>query len=427
MEYRLESIQNFFNKIIMIKKYYKKLAFIVFGLSTIFSQINFEVNWTPYVTYYLSMVDINTGESNMPIFLAELSRENDDETQVQVDIEFEIIIDSDALGVNSETLVKIETTSPIELTAPIFLSNMDLNLSTDALFDSEGNSIDLNLEISEQMDLANAEQMMSSIIQTGQLPEGIYTFKVTARVPNGGEEIIREDIINISNPDFLQLVSPGGVLSDTTINEIYTSYPVFQWESDLCNYVDPITSESGCEYYIRVAEFNSNEHSSIDQAIESLTRLPLDQSLGFEKVGYGFTTFQYPSTEAGDLEPGKVYVWQVRKDLITTSGTEQILSDIMVFKVKDFSSIDMVENGSEDSSPVGILLRSILGDDTVNTIFGSGGEAEGMATNGKITLNGENVDVSIVQSLVSMGIEEEGEDGDMRYRAIEVLEIEVSD
>ena len=31
----------------------------------------------------------------------------------------------------------------------------------------------------------------------------------------------------------------------------------------------------------------------------------------------------------GDLEPGKVYVWQIRKDLVTTSGTEEILSDIL--------------------------------------------------------------------------------------------------
>ena len=42
-------------------------------------------------------------------------------------IEFEIIIDSDALGVDYETLVKVETTQPLILSAPIHLSNMDLN------------------------------------------------------------------------------------------------------------------------------------------------------------------------------------------------------------------------------------------------------------------------------------------------------------
>ena len=222
-----------------------RICVILFGVSLTFAQIEFDVNWTPYVTYYLSMVDINTGESNMPIFLAELSREPDAPDSVGVDIEFEIIIDSDALGVNNETLVKIETTEPIVLTAPIHLSNMDLNLATDEIFDDFGNPVDLSLEISEQMDLSDAEDMMSVIVQTGQLPDGIYTFRVTATAENG-EQIIKEDILNISNPATLQLVSPGGILADTTINEIYTSYPVFQWESDPCNYVNPVTGERGC-------------------------------------------------------------------------------------------------------------------------------------------------------------------------------------
>ena len=152
----------------------QKLVFSLLGVTTSFSQIEFDVNWTPYVTYYLSMVDINTGESNMPIFMAELRREDGAPDRVDVDIEFEIIIDSDALDVDNETLVKVETTQPLQLTDPVFISNMDLNMSTDALFDISGNPVPLNLDISEQMDMSDAEQMMSAIVQTGQLPNGIY-------------------------------------------------------------------------------------------------------------------------------------------------------------------------------------------------------------------------------------------------------------
>ncbi len=408
-----------------IKHIIQRLVFSLLGVTTSFSQIEFDVNWTPYVTYYLSMVDINTGESNMPIFMAELRRQDDAPEQVDVDIEFEIIIDSDALDVDNETLVKVETTQPLQLTEPIFISNMDLNMSTDALFDISGNPVTLNLDISQQMDLTDAEQMMSVIVQTGQLPNGIYTFRVTATATNG-QQIVREDILNISNPTLLQLMSPGGILADTTINEVYTTYPVFQWESDPCNYVDPNSGESGCEYYIRVSEFRSEEHSSIDQAIESVTRLPLDQSAGFERVGYGFTTFQYP-TDGGDLEPGKVYVWQIRKDLITTSGTEQVLSDIMAFKVKDFTSSPNEDVGSEDTTPVGMLLRTIIGEDLANRMFGSGGQVSNMVANGNIFLNGESVDVSLVQSLVSSGVLVEDEDGNANYRPMEVISVEVSE
>lgn len=403
-----------------------KLLSIFFWISIPCAQIEFHVTWTPYVTYYLSMVDINTGESNMPIFMAELSREDANATQpVNVDIEFEIIIDSDALGVENETLVRVETTQPMQLTAPIHLTNMDLNLSTDMLFDTEGNQVELNLDITEQMDLTEAEQMMSLIVQTGQLPNGIYTFRVIATAENG-QQIIREDILNISNPELLQLVSPGGILADTTVNEVYTSYPVFQWESDPCNYIDPSTGESGCQYFIRVAEFRSDEHASVDQAIESVTRLPLDQSLGFQQVGFGMTTFQYP-TDGGDLEPGKVYVWQIRKDIVTTVGTEELLSDIMAFKIKDFASTESDEVDMEDTSPIGIVLRSLMGDALADRIFGPGGQAEGMVPNGNITLNGENVDLSTVQSILSSGISTIDEDGNETFKQIEVISVEVSE
>jgi len=342
-----------------------------------------------------------------------------------VDIEFEIIIDSDALDVDHETLVKVETTQPLILSAPIHLSNMDLNLTTDQIFDNQGNPVALHLDITEQLDMEQAEQMFSAILQTGQLPDGVYTFRVVATSENG-EQIVKEDVLNISNPATLQLVTPGGILSDTTINEVYTSYPVLQWESDPCNYINPITGDSGCEYFIRVAEFKSQEHSSMDQAIESVTRLPLNQSLGFEPIGFGVTTFQYP-TDGGDLEPGKVYVWQIRKDLTTTSGTEQLLSDIMSFKVKDFTSTESNDSASEDTSPAGMALRALISDELANQIFGSGGKAGGMVTNGHITLNGESVDVSFVQSLVSMGIATEDDDGNENYRPIEIIAVEVSE
>ena len=403
----------------------KQVCIFLSWVSFAFPQIEFEVHWTPYVTYYLSMVDINTGESNMPIFLSELSRESGAPDSIGVDIEFEIIIDSDALGVVHETLVKVETTQPLILSAPIHLSNMDLNLTTDQVFDNQGNPVALHLDITEQLDMEQAEQMFSAIVQTGQLPDGVYTFRVVATSENG-EQIVKEDVLNISNPASLQLVSPGGILSDTTINEVYTSYPVLQWESDPCNYIDPMTGESGCEYFIRVAEFKSQEHSSMDQAIESVTRLPLDQSLGFGPVGFGVTTFQYP-TDGGDLEAGKVYVWQVRKDLTTTSGTEQLLSDIMSFKVKDFSSSESDDTGADDTTPSGIVLWSLIGDDLADRIFGAGGQAAGMSANGNITLNGETIDVSVAQALLSMGIPTEDEDGNETYRPMEIISVEVSE
>ena len=154
--------------------------------------------------------------------------------------------------------------------------------------------------MTEKIDASEMEEMFNAIVQTGRLPDGIYTFRIIITTEDG-QQIIEEDVLNIANPSVHQLITPGGSLADTSINEVYTSFPIFQWESDPCNIA------TDCEYFIRVAEYNPQEHSSIDQAIESITRLPLNQSQRYESDGFGAKTFQYP-TDAGALEHGKIYV-----------------------------------------------------------------------------------------------------------------------
>ena len=393
---------------------------IMVGFCTLSGQIEFNVDFTPYVSYYLSVVDINTGESNVPIFLADLQRSSNAPETVLVDLEYEIIIDSDALGINNQTLVRIVTTQPLALTAPIHLSNMDLNLTTTQIFDETGTPVPFRLTIEEKIDMGQAEQMFSFIAQTGRLPDGIYTFRVIA-TPEFGQAIVRENILNISNPSYLELLSPGGVLADTTVNEVYTPFPVFQWESDICNI------PGGCEYFLRVAEFDPSEFSSIEQAIEATTLLPLDQSMGFESIGFDALSFQYPAIGAGDLEQGNVYVWQIKKVLPTTLGDEKVLSDIFAFKVKDFSTQESTGEPTVDSSPTGIALRTLIGDEMTDEFFGSGGAAEGFTFTGNITLNGESVDLSYIQSLISTGIAVVDSLGNETYRPIEILSVEVSE
>ncbi len=397
----------------------KSLYIILAGFCTLSGQIEFNVDFTPYVLYYMSVIDINTGESNVPIFLADLQRSSNAPDSVLVDLEYEIIIDSDVLGINNQTLVRIVTTQPLTLTAPIHLSNMDLNLSTTQIFDETGTAVPFRLEIEEKIETGQAEQMFGVIVQTGRLPDGMYTFRVIA-TPEDGSAIVRENVLNIYNPSNLELLSPGGALADTTVNEVYTSFPVFQWESDLCNI------PGGCEYFIRVAEFDPDEFSSIEQAIEATTRLPLDQSMGFESIGFDVLSFQYPAIGAGDLEQGNIYVWQIKKVLPTTVNDEVVLSDIFAFKVKDFSSQDTAGEPTEDTSPTGLALQTLIGDEMSNEFFGPGGAAEGFIFTGNITLNGESVDLSYIQSIISTGIAVVDSLGNETYRPVEILSVEVS-
>ena len=48
-------------------------------------------------------------------------------------------------------------------------------------------------------------------------------------------------------------------------------------------------------------------------------------------------------------------------------------------------------------------------------------------SNGNITLNGDNIALSVAQTIVSMGIENEDDDGNIVYKPIEIIGIEVSD
>ncbi len=393
----------------------KKILIFIFGTSISLSELTFEVNWVPYVAYYISSLDISTGKSEVPIFSAVLDPGDD---EYEVSIEFFIKIVSPALGVDDDLII-LRTPSPFTVTDKIVISNLDLDANTNSLTNVSGNTVDLGeLEFSS-MEIGDMASMLSSILQSGQLPNGTYTFSMTV-TPEGGDPLGEPQIISITDQDLLQIISPGGALADTTFNEVYTSYPLFQWSADACNV------PGGCEYFIRVAEYRLDEHSSLEQAIEGVTILPLDQTLGFTSIGSEISTFQYP-TNGGDLIPGKIYVWQIRKDLPTTSGTEQLLSDIVAFKVKDFSSSG--SSGTSDMgdmSPTGMLLRTLIGDDLADRMFGDGGEVAGMFTNGNITLNGESVDISVIQSLVSSGIAVKDEYGYDSFRPMEVISVEVA-
>ena len=103
-----------------------------------------------------------------------------------------------------------------------------------------------------------------------------------------------------------------------------------------------------------------------------------------------------------------------------------MLSDIVAFKVKDFSStVGDNQTSIGDNSPAGILLRSLIGDELADRMFKDGGEVARMTANGTIKLNGDNVDLSVIQSLVSSGILTKDNNGNDTYRPIEIISVEV--
>ena len=294
-----------------------------------------EDHFNEYVTFYVSAWDISTGAMNFDWFEYRLSAES---YPVEVYGEFEVLINSPALGLTYDSLFWSEVTEPFSLEGPARIQNTDGvifswgDAHTRPLFYSGGilvgQEVDVTIDtVITMLGDPDFDNFFGVIIQSGRLPDGTYRFNLRFTGSENAVEVGKA-IVSAPRPAALELISPGGWLGDTTNTAIATTYPFFQWESDPC---------AVCSYQIRVAKYIAGEHNSLDDAIEDQTVWPLDQALGFYNVGNA-TSVQYPLTGAVDLEPGGIYVWQVQKVIPTTAGDELINSYILAFKIFKIAS-----------------------------------------------------------------------------------------
>ena len=340
-----------------------------------------------YATYYISSFDLSTGATNVQIFRYQLSS---DTYPAQVKIRFKASILSPILGINSNlTIMEVETDA-FGLQAPIILDNRDISSETSIIYDMDSppNSIELTGRVIDTIDPSQADAILQSIMATGKIADGEYTFEVSILSEDDQVLVSDSKIILVQSPVSITLESPAGVLSDTLDNVIYTTFPIFQWFSQPCN---------GCETFIRVAQFNSQVHSSVEEAIEDQRVLPFDQSEEWYLID-NVNSFQYPFSDAYPLEEGNVYCWQVKMDLPTTAGVEEMASSISAFKIGEAGN---VETPGLISDPLLLALQQALGEDQYNAYFGSGNELQGFGATGQVEVNGVSVDQSSVTYLLN--------------------------
>lgn len=354
-----------------------------------------------FITFYVSSVDISTGAQDVDLFEMEVFSDQ----LVRVEVEFKISINSIPLGLEYGDPFLTVLTEPFDLDGRIRIRNTDLDLNTTYFAYVDGRTVPISIPSSniESIDITEMEAMQSLIIQTGRLPDGSYRFSLVVREPNYGPELASwgRSIIS-AHPVSLELISPGGPFAEIQNQTIMTTYPFFQWQSDPC----PI-----CSYRIRVARFIPDEHSSAEDAIEDQTVLPIEQALGWypEKDMDGkflsTTSLQYPQSGAIDLEPGNIYAWQVQKIIPTTVGDETINSVIYAF---------MIEEQQAGYDPIKETVRTVLGDERYEQLYGFGGELmgfigdeEGISISGSINVGGVeleagNIDVSALLQIARL-------------------------
>ena len=343
-----------------------------------------------YATYYVSSFDPQTGASDFQLFRYTLSS---DSYPVWVKVTFRATMVSPALGIDTEATILDLYTSPFQLDNDIILDNRDLSTTTTQLRDVTGAPIDLSVYIQDVIDVANLNAMLSSIMTTGRLADGNYTFQfgVASGSNKGAVEsaspTFETRIITVESPSAINLEYPGGALSDTSSTGIFTTYPLLVWSSSGCN---------TCASFVRVAEFNPSVHSSMDEAIQDERRLPFDQVQEWESIGI-VNSYQYPLSGSLPLEYGKVYVWQVKHELTTTAGSDELLSPIYAFRIQDLGS------GSASTSyhPVVQILQQVLSEDQFNSLFGSSAVLDGFSPSGTYRINGDSDDLSAAISLLN--------------------------
>ena len=361
----------------------------VFVLSVIRSQtITLSGEIFEYATYYLNSFDLGTGATNVQIFRYQLSS---DQYPVDVKIRFRTSMLSPALGINNEqTIIEIQTNS-FSLQAPLILDNRDVSSETTFIYDMDSppNSVQITGQVIESIDPTQADAILQSILATGQLADGEYTFEVEILSNNDQSLASDSRTILVQSPVSVTLESPGGLLSDTLDNNIYTTFPIFQWFSQPC---------SGCNTFIRVAQYNPETHSSVEEAIEDQRVLPFDQSEEWYPID-NINSYQYPPSDAYPLEEGNVYCWQVMMTMPTTSGTEEMMSSIFAFMINQSDGGNA--NNSSAMNTLLIALEQVLGQDQFNALFGSGNELQGFIPTGQIEINGVGVDESSLNYLLN--------------------------
>tara|TARA_Y100000591_G_scaffold243493_1_gene214254 strand:- start:140 stop:1309 length:1170 start_codon:yes stop_codon:yes gene_type:complete len=362
---------------------------VIFFINLIRSQsISLSGEIFEYATYYISSFDFSTGGTNVQIFRYELSS---DQYPTVVKVRFTSSMLSPALGIdNNQTIISIET-NPFQIQAPVILDNRDISSETTTIFDQgiPPNPIELGGNVIDFLDPLQADAIMQSIFATGQIADGEYTFEIVILSEN--DQVLASDsrTFLVESPVSISLESPGGALSDTLDNIVYSTFPIFQWFSQSCN---------GCNSFIRVAKFNPEIHSSVDEAIEDQRVLPFDQSEEWYSID-NINSFQYPPSDAYPLEEGNIYCWQIMQTISTTSGPEQMLSSIYSFMINQSGGANTNSNSAINT--LLIALEQALGQDQFNALFGSGNDLEDFIPTGQIEINGVSVDESSLNYLLN--------------------------
>ncbi len=170
-----------------------------------------------YATYYINSFDLNTGSTNVQIFRYQLSSADTGFQEVKVHFKASMI--SPAIGINEDqTIIEIKT-DPFQFKNGVLLDNRFISSETSIIYDMDSppNSIELKGQVIGSLNPSEAEILMQSVMTTGKIPDGEYTFEVNILSTNDQILVSDSKIILVQSPVAIALESPAGALSDMVV------------------------------------------------------------------------------------------------------------------------------------------------------------------------------------------------------------------
>ena len=350
------------------------------------------------IGFYLSSIDLESGESKTLLFdysidLSDALLSQDCGTSSTHDISklfvsFDISMFIPGLMDETKQLVdgKVRFDINSNTISDISFRNTDLNFDTTQLSGNTDFSLqEYNLSVTDD----DIEEIADLFLSLGRAPNGVYNFNFVLENENNTEIDQISETVEIFVPSYLDLITPGSTeLADSLSNIVMSSNPTFQWNSDYCN---------KCDFSIRVSEFRSNDHSSLQEALEDYSVLPINS--GYFSLSSNINSFQYPASGFGEIIPGNLYVWQIKRTYDTSNGLMEEFSPIFLFKVQDTQSVEPPVV-SQDVNLENIKI--LIGSETYESLFGDSGQLKDFnSVNSIMTLNNQNISINYLIDLIN--------------------------
>ncbi len=337
------------------------------------------------IGFYLSSIDLESGESTTLLFDYSIDLCDQDE-ELFIDFDIDMFVPSfsdDNIDLTDGQARLFNIPSSL---SEISFRNTDLNKDTSEL--AGGTNFELTKEPNIGITDGEIEEIADLFLSQGRAPNGIYTFSFSILNSNGDEYDSISKKVEVFVPSFLDLITPGtSEVSDSSSNLVMMTNPIFQWNSDYCN---------KCDFFIRVSEFRVNDHSSLEEALDDYSVLPLNDN--YFPLSQNTNSFQYPNSGVGELYPGKMYVWQIRRSYETSNGTNEEFSPIHLFKIQSLDVSD--SETSEDANLENLKL--LIGSDAYDSFFSDEGTLNGYNKLGPtITINNQSLSINYLLDLIN--------------------------